>query len=72
MDVAHRATFSGHRAGGKSGCAPWVPESRQATLAHSGKSGRALGNGSRQATLTHSAAEQDVVVQDRSRLGSGA
>lgn len=40
MDVAHRATFSGHRAGGKSGCAPWVPESRQATLAHSGKSGR--------------------------------
>ena len=40
MDVAHRATFSGHRAGGKSGCAPWVPESRQATLAHSGKSVR--------------------------------
>lgn len=40
MDVAHRATFSGHRAGGKSGCAPWVPESRQATLAHSGTSGR--------------------------------
>lgn len=29
MDVAHRATFSGHRAGGKSGCAPRVPESHR-------------------------------------------